>query len=63
MTQNLWKEQDKEEKRIAYSGPRTALNRGINVLVALYDDFFLSQLLVSKPHKKSTSAVDYMNTV
>ena len=35
-------------------------------LVALYDallNTFLSQLLVSKPHTKSSSALDYMNIV
>jgi len=53
----------RKKKRLAYSGPRTALYRGINLLVALYDALFLSRLLVSKPHTKSSSAVDYMNIV
>ena len=44
MTQNLRKEQDEEKKmQLAYFGPRTLgrlqqpIDRGINLLVALYD--------------------------
>ena len=61
MTRNLLKEQDAEK-----SGSRTpgrvqrTIDRGINLLLALYDPllssfffFFLSRLLVSKPHTKS----------
>ena len=47
------------KKRFAYFGPCTlghiqrTINRGINLLVALYDALLLSRLLVSKPHTKS----------
>ena len=57
---------DKGKKWLVYSGPCIALYRGINLLVVLYDalrTLFLSRLLVSKLHTKSSSAVDYMNIV
>ena len=69
MIRNLWKEQDEEKKRLAYFGLRTpdhvqrTIDRGINLSIALYDALFLSSLLVSKPHTKSSSALDYMNIV
>ena len=41
------------------------INRAINFLVALYNVLlnYLSQLLISKPHTKSSNALDYMNIV
>ena len=48
--------QSKKKKRLAYSGLRTALDLGINLLIALYDALFWSRLLVSKRHTKSSSA-------
>ena len=54
--------------RAAYSSPHTAHYRlrHINLLVALYNallNTFFSQLLVSKPHTKSSSALDYMTDI
>ena len=52
------------QKWIAYSRTRIVLYRGINLMVALYNTFlggnFLSLLLISKPHTKSTSDIDYI---
>ena len=66
MTRNLWKEQDVEKSGLRTSGHvQRTINRGINLLVALYNALlnYLSQLLISKPHTKSSNALDYMNIV
>ena len=60
MTQNVCKEQDKEKKWLTYSGPHIVVDQGINLLVAHFEHFFVLTTR-SKPHTKSSSAVDYMN--
>jgi len=50
-------------KWLTYSGPHTAYYQDINLLVALHDTLFLSRLLISKSHTKSSGTLDYMNIV
>ena len=66
LTQNLWREQDKAQKKEArlLRAACRAHYRGINLLVALYDALlntsFVSTWVVSKPHTKGSSALDYI---
>ena len=53
----------KEKKQLVYFGLRTMHYQGINLLAALYDALLNTFCLVSKPHTKSSSALDYMNIV
>jgi len=52
----------------AYSGLHTAHYRSRHKFVGstirrTFEHFFFSQLLVSKPHTKSSSALDYMTDI
>ena len=63
MTRNLWKEQDKEKKQLAYFGPQTTHYRGIKFVGSIIRRTFDASTTRSKPYTKSSSALDYMNIV